>query len=258
MSMVVFSYLAFRMQVDLEYTVFIGSGTMVTYGLHRIVGARKSAQFQSEGRFAIVKQFLSHIKLYCIVAFAVALVSFFMLTRYQQIMLVLLSSISLLYTLPIFTNGKRLRDFAFIKIFLVSIIWALTTGGLILLGDDASLQYLTTGLVYSLSLYCYIMAITLPFDVRDLAVDKELNVSTIPSRIGRKWTLRLSLILLFFAMTFIFLLPISAKFTGSLTITYLLSGILIWKVQNQKHDYWYSGLLDATMMLPLISLLIFG
>jgi len=157
----------------------------------------------------------------------------------------------MVYTLPIFTNGKRLRDFAFIKIFLVSIVWALTTGGLILLGDDASLQYLTTGLVYSLSLYCYIMAITLPFDVRDLAVDKELNVSTIPSRIGRKWTLRLSLILLFFAMTFIFLLPISAKFTGSLTITYLLSGILI-------HDYWYSGLLDATMMLPLISLLIFG
>jgi len=253
--MVIFSYLAFDLKIDFAYTLFVGSGTMVTYGLHRIIGAQKSVQFQNEGRFAIVKQYLSHIKIYTLLASLLAVISFFILLRSQQITLIFLSAISLLYTLPLFTKGKRLRDFAFIKIFLVSFVWALSTGGLVLFGENISVS---KSLFYSLSLFFYIMAITLPFDVRDLAIDKELNVSTIPSWIGKKWSFRFSISLLVFASAIIFLMPFSMALTGGLLVTYFLSAILIFIIQNKEHDYWYSGFLDATMLVPFLTWLILG
>jgi len=103
---------------------------------------------------------------------------------------------------------------------------------------------------------CFFIAITIPFDIRDIEVDTTNNVKTIPSTLGKNKSIMIAIFLLIFCVTIEIYLSQTTQFSGyiSTIATYIITAILIICVKDKKEDYYFSGLLDGTIMLPFIFL----
>ena len=230
---------------------FVFSGTLFLYALHRIVGISKShAYFQLE-RYTVITRYKRHIQIYAALGATIATICFFLLNRPTQLAIIVPGLLSLGYVLPVLGNKKRLRDLDNIKIFLVAIVWAWIT---VLLPAIAYDLVPRQGVFLSFIERClFVFAITLPFDIRDLKVDAESAVATLPARWGVPQTKKVAIGLVLIALginiycwiQLYYSIPIMVV----LSITYLITIILIKIITPRRSDYFYTGLIDGTMVL---------
>ena len=233
---------------------FVFFSTFLLYALHRIVGILRLKDFLDIERFAVISKFRHHIIFYAIVASLGAIYFFFRLSWHVQLALIIPAILSLGYVFPFFGKKRRLRDFDQIKIYLIAGVWAFVT---------AVLPVIDNGMAFNISIVLmileralFVFAITLPFDIRDLHVDNHGDVKTIPAIIGIEKTKQLA----YAALTLTFALALSNYFLNfynaqiliGLSISFLSSAILISFSTTEKHDYFYSGILDGTMILQFI------
>ncbi len=148
------------------------------------------------------------------------------------VVLLFIGGISVLYPIPIlqpFGIKTRLRDFPFVKIFLIALVWSVTS--VILPAIEASVDFHTRKdvLILLVAQFIYILFITLPFDINDAKSDKVSNIKTIPAVFGVKVSKFIGLILgIIYAVAVLFLFMIvnwnhmPNKYLNDLTI------ILIW------------------------------
>jgi len=122
-----FSVQRFGFDVSSDYLSFLLASTVFTYSIHRIIGMNKVKKFAHKGRFAVIERFRKHIIVYAIAGGLVSAGLFLAFDRQMQFYLLGAGVISVLYTLPIFGKKMRLRDFSYIKIFLIACVWAYVT-----------------------------------------------------------------------------------------------------------------------------------
>jgi len=226
--------------------------TLVIYALHRLIGISKVHEFIEEERYKVIYTYRHHIWAYAGLAVCGGIISFFYLPQFVQLALVLPGLISLGYVLPIFKGRQyRLRDFNFIKIYLVAIVWGYVTVFLPMAEHQLFTDYQPWLLL--LERMIFIFAITLPFDIRDLAVDQHNSVRTIPSTIGAQKTIFLAIALLLSGWCICVFLLDGWRLIG-VTLGYILTGLFIWRAQYWQHDYWFTGVLDGTMIIRLATL----
>lgn len=241
----------------LAYLVFFS--TLFIYALHRIVGISKVHEFiEDYERYQVIAKFRHHIIVYAVLAAIGGAVSFYFISLSAKIALVVPGIISLGYVIPFLKGRKRLRDFNQIKIYLIAIVWAFVSVLLPALELDRFEE--SGSWLMALEKAIFIFAITLPFDIRDLKVDAHSNVRTIPAIIGAKKTKVLSLLLLFICNLLVFVnyhqTFYESNILWALLLSYLLTGIMIWFSDRVHHDYFFTGLIDGTMLLQLGMILI--
>jgi len=97
----------------------------------------------------------------------------------------------------------------------------------------------------------FVFCITLPFDIRDLKVDKHNKVNTLPAKLGLTNTLRLAFLLMTF---FVLLCYINYSLIPFLAL--LISAVstycLIYFSPKFTHDYYFTGLMDGTMIVQFL------
>jgi len=255
MALVVFTYRSQRLEIDISYVLFVGASTMLTYSLHRLVGIRRMGRFNKAGRFAIIQHYRSHIVFYAVLSAIVCGVLFWLFDWQMQVYLACAAIISLSYTLPIFGAGRRLRDFAFIKIFMIAMVWSFVTEAIILLEESTGSRVMT--LLAFVERFLYFVAITIPFDIRDIVIDKSSKVRTLPTTLGIGNSLLISYSCLVFAIV-IALVSRPSEQSLPLTTCYGVSVLLVFLSKDKKADLWYSGFLDGTMSLPLLVYLLYS
>jgi 4-hydroxybenzoate polyprenyltransferase len=107
----------------------------------------------------------------------------------------------------------------------------------------------------------FVFAITIPFDIRDLKIDKHIAVKTIPAIIGIKASKKLAALsfLMFFA--FVIMNWYLGVYTNihvlSLLVVSIISYLLVHYSDQTEADYFFTGLLDGTMIFQLFMLLAF-
>ena len=182
-------------------------------------------------------------------------ICFFQLQFYTQLALLLPAALSLAYVLPfIGQSKKRLRDLNFIKIALIALVWAYVTVLLPLIEWEVALRFEHL-LIYS-ERCLFIFAITLPFDIRDWAIDKKQGVLTIPAIIGVFKTKILgTATLLGWLILSALLYPI--PILGSFICSALLSVALLWGSHSKRSDFYYTGLVDGTILFQYILVQLF-
>ncbi len=236
---------------DSNYAILVFTATMCMYCSHRVVGIEKLKDFQNEGRFAIIKKFRIHLIFYALLSGFATIYFLYGLERRIQFYLIIPAVISIFYITPLFSNKKRLRDFNHIKIYLIAIIWGLIIGLIPYLEVNQTLD--VKGILYFLEKTFYIFAITIPFDIRDLTIDKHINVSTLPSKIGLKKSYQIAygamIITIFLVLVLFFLKLYSLKVSLALIFGYFLTILAIYISKNKTHDYYYGGLLDGTIII---------
>ncbi|MEL6719869.1 MAG: UbiA family prenyltransferase [Bacteroidota bacterium] len=240
--------------IEFNFLLFVFSCTLFIYAIHRIVGLQKVKPFQSKGRYFVISTFKSHIIVYAIAAGISAFVCFWQLHLYVQLSLIIPGIISLAYVLPMLAGKKRLRDIHLIKIFLVAIVWAWVGVILPTLQMERELNAEVWWMVAERALF--IFAITLPFDIRDLQIDEHASVQTIPAKIGIKWSKILAFIalglMLFCSWQNVLLTTYSNGNGWALLLSAISTGTFIFFSDKKMHDYYFTALLDGTIIFQFL------
>jgi len=223
----------------------IFSASLAVYVLHSLVSLYKLRNTPLNERFSqIFRQKRSIFILFVLAAIASG-VLFFYLEHRTKIALVIAALPTFAYVVPLL-RGKRLRDFSYLKVFLVAGVWAFVTVVLPWLEMGLSFRPLLAALFLERAIF--IFAIALPFDIRDIEIERMLAVKTIQAQIGIQKTIYLSCSLLFIwalLVYFIYPMPIALAFT----VLALLSALLVIVCRKAQPDYHYTAFLDGTILL---------
>lgn len=239
------TFIFFEWNKGEELLILIFFATLAVYSLHRLVGLSKISSAQLNDRFIIIQQQQKYLKLFSVIGILVTLLAFFFISNPAKYFLLLLSIPSIAYIIP-FHRGKRLRDFAYLKIFIVAIVWSLTTVGLPFVEMGLNADFKFYFLIIDRTIF--IFAITIPFDIRDAEIEKNLGVKTLPYLLGVKKSIYLSMILLLFRIPLVLLIyPINVSIAVLMVV--ILCIILVWFSPKSKNDFFFTAILDGTMIL---------
>lgn len=150
---------------------------------------------------------------------------------------------------------RKLRTIPYLKIFLIGITWNIATIGLPAIEENIPLNSLGLWWLFAERLL-FIIAITLPFDIRDMEQDKKYQVITIPHKIGYQQTVALAVVLAvvsgMLSLIRFWILPHTAFAAWPLFISALVSIAIILKSKPEKSDYFFSGLVESTMVIQFL------
>lgn len=238
---------------NLPYTLLIGIASAALYSGHKVIGLYKLNHIQSFERYTVIRQYKQHIWLYCI-GWSILSIWFLIPLFNIRFLLWLLPGgiIALMYILPIIPGKKRLRDLGWAKILMIGWSWAWLTA--FLPAYYFSEIALHLAIIHGIERMLFIIAITIPFEIRDIEIDTSVGLKTAPERFGMKatlWTGRVFcvlIIMLAFYLSFHFFNP---AYGFAMAATCFLTIWIMNKSGSVKDDYFFSGLTDGTMILAL-------
>lgn len=247
-------------EIPVGYYIFVGCGTFVIYNLHRLFSLFRINKLGNdlEERFYKIRHYKSF---YIVSSSLCALLCLYYFIEFSWTVKFLVCAptlIALLYILPIFPGKKRLRDYNFLKIFLIAFSWSWLCCVVPLHFSSAS-----SGLIIGLGIekFLFISAIALPFDFRDLHLDEQQSVETLVSSIGYKNAMILGILCLIIAiglmgvLTYGFHLVRIPVFYG-MAIAYIIIAFILSQAFKEHNDYYYTFLVDGSMIITLICVLV--
>lgn len=163
-------------------------------------------------------------------------------------LLLVLGGLSLFYSFPWLKFG--FRRVPMLKIFLIAFVWAGTIIIVPTVNDGGLIN--PKIIFFFIQVFLFVIGITIPFDIRDLA-DDDLKLMTIP----QKWDIRNSKIIAIFCLILSGLLLFYLIRFDVIPIIGFVVAILyaIFLVFESKpsHSFWYYGFwLEGVSMIPLI------
>jgi hypothetical protein len=246
---------------DAWYLLFSFCNTYIIYNLHRIITIPAKEFETLSGMHGFIAQYKMWVFAAMMLAAILSFVCLFFISMQSIIALAILGAIAVFYTFPL-PFGIRLRDFGYLKPFIVATVWSFVAV-LVPLANYIQDDILNISLLW-LNRFLFIVAITIPFDVRDLKFDKvNLKYATIPMRIGKLRTYWLSQgLLMISAMPLLVVLFLEQTIEAHLIpllMWYLITSSIIrhnLKSKTEVNEYQYTFWLDGTMVLGYLLFLI--
>lgn len=176
-------------------------------------------------------------------------------------MLILLAGVCLLYSFPSIMHTRKgisLRGIPYLKIFLITIIWAAVTVILPVLQSQSSPEKSEVIAVFS-ERFIFLFVIALLFDIKDMRSDKETGLKTIPLLLGYRKAMQLANGLLI-----LFLISIILHYKSSLhfvLVSFIVSALSTFVLINNRKisttPYFHRGIVDGTLLIQPLLVLIF-
>ncbi len=248
-------------EFDFNYPLFLFCATVFLYGFHSIFKILKlDKTLLSERHVWLLKH--SFI-FYTIMALALVL-GLFALSHFALSFLFSLIPIiivSLAYTLPLIPSKTKfisIRDIPGIKIFLISLVLSITT---VLLPAELYKGYGSVNHFALLFVFIrrmlFIFAITIPFDIRDVELDKAKGTLTIPVMLGEKKAKAIALLALFVFMTLSIFDYQVMRFNNlyllvAFIISAFISAVLLVLSNARKSDFFYALFLEGLMFVQYL------
>ncbi len=171
----------------------------------------------------------------------------------QSLFFLHLGIISLLYNVPdryANTAFRSIRSVPLIKVFLIAYVWAAIGAFYPALEYQQAFQ---EAIILFVLFFLFILAITLPFDIRDYYGDKKRSLLTVPGVIGIKNTRKVAVaLLLLYAIGIGF---IYQHWAASFFIA-LTGGALIAFSSEKRPDWYYTGGVDSLLLLQYLLMLV--
>lgn len=257
-SLIVRSSIILRNDTNWKVVLFVFFSTLFTYNLTKIIplwsfwknNGIEDYAYNKRNKWNIEhKKELHYVTLISLIGLIVFVTSF---TYSQLLFLSHLGLISLLYATPIF-SGKELRTFPLIKVFLIAYVWGAIS---ILPGLTDFSEFNAQILFLFLENFCFVLAITIPFDIRDFSRDRSQGIQTLPSFFGIKKAKVLSILLIILSSFFSYYI-----FEGfnqlllNVGFNLMVIPLLIYSKEHFS-EYYYLGLIDGTLIARLVILFI--
>jgi 4-hydroxybenzoate polyprenyltransferase len=160
---------------------------------------------------------------------------------------------SILYFLP----PVNLRKTAGLKQFYIALIWVMVCIVIPFMFEEASFSgsrnFQKDQWLYIISQFCFIAALCIPFDIRDVEKDKLERTKSLPVTVGVKNSkyIGIGLMLIYFILSFF----IETKsLIGVRGIVFIASSVMIWFSEPHRHRYYFTYLADGMIILQTILL----
>lgn len=171
-----------------------------------------------------------------------AIITYFLFLTIKNdfVFLIVIGVVGVLYALKTL-NGRALRDFSYIKIHLIALTWVLVIAVWPMLREEMSITEHSELLI---ALYFILIAITIPFDIRDLTYDSPQK-KTAPQLIGVQSSKLVAGILLTFGYLLIALFINHFTLNPYYYISFLGFLLLILNTKIERKEMYFSGLIDG-------------
>lgn len=184
-SFAVVTFLNFDLEPDIHLLVFIFLSSITGYNFIKYAGIAKFHHFSLAKNLRIIQIFSF---------FVFAFLVFFLFFQSVAVLMlaVILGIFTVLYALPVFNKRRNLRAIPGIKIYVIAFVVAGATVLMPLVGRISLLD--PNVLITFLQRFFIVIALVLPFEIRDLKLDRE-QLGTIPQVLGVEGTKKLGYIL---------------------------------------------------------------
>ena len=219
------------------------SGTLAAYNWHRIL---KNREMGMPGKGSALNLILF------LTSLPVLVFTLFLVNRTVLLLLIPAMVVTFLYSLPTRSNLWILpvRKIPFIKIFLVAFAWSYVTVLLPLSGFGSFTDTYSLFPAFS-ERFILIMAVALPFDIRDAESDRASGIVTLPVAMGEPAARKLAVFLaLIFPLTVMMTGLTSAEFPGIGAALFTSAGLLVLLRCNKcrQHPLYYSLFMDGVLL----------
>ena len=196
-----------------------------------------------------VSLLLKSFFLKALISLVISLYLFFNLSSSKQIFVVIISIVTVLYTIPLISN-YTLRDNPILKILTVAFCWTM----LIVIFPFFGVLDFVNIVYYSLLIFCLVTAQMIPFEIRDMLKDKDL-VKTIIHNYGIKYSKNIGYFVLIIALLFTMItgyLLENLVFKNSILIIILITAILVNFSREKQNKYYSSFIVESVPVYWLI------
>lgn len=238
-------------------TIFVTVSTYLLYNFHR-----HSFHIDYSGRNSLVNSvkgitLKSSEKAGYTFALLIMLYYFFQLSERILLYLIPLALLAIAYSAPLIkSRGRkfRLKEVFFIKTPVIALVWALTTTVIPLVEQNISLQ--SSFIFWQIvSKTLFIFALCIPFEMRDIEIDRKNNVSTLAVVHGKKYTQIIGVIIILLELlTHHMMNGISANMKLALDLSSIVALIYILFQNSGRSGYYYKFFIDGTMILRFLFL----
>jgi 4-hydroxybenzoate polyprenyltransferase len=169
-----------------------------------------------------------------------------------------LSVCSFAYSVPLlpFRHKRRLKDFGWIKIWILAGVWTAVTAVLPMLYWQQQMAYFPFEILIR---FVLMFILCLAFDIRDVHIDENAGIYTLPSKIGLRATYRLIdiLLLLFVLLCLLQYLRYGSlfRFSGSILAAWL-ARLAIHYAKRHPSNKVYLLYVDGVMLLYALLVLL--
>lgn len=241
------TYKVFNLSEDIGIVLFAITSTFVSYNFQRVVRLEKESHLHlMQQNWVIQNKMLIYVLL-----LITSLLSILFLWPYLSLhlleLLFVLAVLSLFYAIPI-KGLKGLRNLPYLKLYLIALSWV---GLGVVLPFVVHHRFLIVNWNFAGQVFLFFLAITIPFDIRDMELDTQI---TIPRKFGWRNAKRISLFMMLVVLVWNFL-TFNYLF---LSLTYIITFILLLPIHLKTKELYYSGVLDGTIFLFLINYLFVG
>ncbi|MFY0672105.1 MAG: hypothetical protein JXQ87_01790 [Bacteroidia bacterium] len=236
---------------DFVTAAFLFFATILMYNLDRLFGdewplIKTYFQALTKKNSEFVK---SHAKVTFQLVFALpALALFLFIPNAQKITLIVPAFVAFLYALPIGSGQLRLRELPFAKIFSIAFVWAWL--GAFLCTPVGEITFNNSILFVDRFLLIY--AITIPFDLRDMVVDEQKSLATIPIKMGVRKSLSSAVIAFLLMLFSLWFVNEGLLRIGVVVVSMLL--VLSWT--KERTWPYYLFLIDGCIILDSLAILL--
>ncbi len=237
--------------------VLSGVATMFVYLLIRVVATARINEYAPEDRWDFFKRNLRAMQVLTVVTLIACIILYFLVPRNIQLILLIPGIISVLYGIPFRFNKKvfRLRDIGISKIFMISFVWGFIgsflpacVSGLDVHSEEIYLLFIAN--------FLFTFAITIPFDIKDLQIDAQHHVKTIPAIIGKEKSYLLAFMALIVSGIFHIYLQQNVmqdvNYSIPITLSLLISAGCIYFTKVKTNNLMFFGILDGMLILQAV------
>lgn len=164
---------------------------------------------------------------------------------------VVLAILSFSYSIPLlpFKNKKRLKDFGWIKILVLTSVWTIVTSVLPILYHSKEIADYPFEILIR---FVFMFTLCVAFDIRDIQTDLEAGIATLPNMIGIKGSYHVMTVsmILFIIMSIIQYMryPNGDRLIAELLVAIAVK-LTIDYARRHPSDKVYLGLVDGMMLL---------
>jgi len=231
----------------LPYSILVFFSTLFIYNLQRVFYTPQQDSLYSVRRKWIFEK-QTTIKVLSLIGFAGAGIVLFFIDLRVLFYLSPLLILSIAYFIPF----VKLRKNAWFKLLTLVTVWTIATSVVPVLLNSYDV-FSKNNLLHMFVRLSFMIAICIPFDIRDLKIDEADKISTLPRLLGENKTRLLALI---FMIIYCLLITLefewgifNIKIFLALLFSGLLNGMLVVMSSSKRSEYFYVAALDGTMIL---------
>lgn len=225
--------------------LFIFFGTIVGYNFVKYAGI-------SNQHNLLITPHVNLIRVFSVLCLGGVGYFVLMLPTNVLITAAIFGGLTLLYAIP-FYKSRNLRSLSGAKIFIIALVWM---GVVVLLPlEYHNLNFRPKVFYQCLEIFFFVIALTLPFEIRDLKYDKA-ELGTLPQKLGISKTKGLGVMLLVASGILVFTqnyLADAHLYAGLITLTLTIISVLAAKEEQGR--YYASFFVESLPIVWLILML---